>query len=180
MWAASIKESLNLEVGGVVFWLPWAPAAVHSQSSTKQPLPRPSPASSSAWLRKAAGQLCVEQHCLDFHDGKGKGKHPQSCKGTWQSLRNMGHQLWQPAGSEMPLFMPHHGNQLLPPQQLLSSSGAPTFPRSWNRGLLYAGSLVKGWQSTWGHGQPPMMVAIWWYRLQCHTSNGLFTWEAFL
>lgn len=46
--------------------------------------------------------------------------------------------------AQMLLFMPHLGNQLLSPQQLLSSSGAPTFPRSWNRGLLYAGSLGNG------------------------------------
>lgn len=174
MWAASIKQSLNFKGEG------WSFGCLRLQQlciyRAAQSSCSPSPASSSTWLEKAAGQLCVEQHCLYFHEGRGKGRHPQSCKGVWQPLRNTGYQLWQPAGSEMPLLMPHHGKQLLP-QQLLSSSGAPTFSRSWNRGLLYAGSLVKGQQSTWGHGQPPMTG---WYRLQCHTSYGLFTWEAFL
>lgn len=85
------KTISNHQGAGLEFWLPQVGSSCAVTEHTEQLLPCPSPASSSAWLVKAAGQLCMEQCSLYLHEGKGKGWHPQSCKapgppsGTWAS-----------------------------------------------------------------------------------------------
>lgn len=127
MWAASIKQSLTIRGrAGVLAALGWQQLCSYRAHRAAAPLPQPCQqqclAGESCW----AALYGTVQPVLAW--GKGKRMAPPELQGTWPLLRNMGQQLWQPAGSEMPLFMPHHGNQLLPPQQLLSAVGLPPSP----------------------------------------------------
>lgn len=124
MWAASIKQSLTIRGQGWSFGCLRLAAAVQLQSTQSSCSPAPAlPAAVPGWWKLLGSSLWNSAACTCVREREKDGT-PRAAG----HLRNMGQQLWQPAGSEMPLFMPHHGNQLLPPQQLLSAVGLPPSP----------------------------------------------------
>lgn len=135
MSAASIKESLNFKgEGGVLAALGCSSCAF--TNSTKQLLPCPSPARSSAWLEKLVGSSMWNSTACTSMRERGKegtprdARPPNSPSGT--QATSCASQQAQRCHFSCPTTVTnccHH-------KGFFPAVGQPTFPRSWNRGLL--------------------------------------------